>query len=121
MIFSKHKIHSLLDLSNYSMICRLDSQLIPFNHISLSNEFTTNNVGNNLYFILEYGGHYFESEGEVSHNFSKGSISFRSSQFPKSNFDAKLQLIVASDILVSFDPGGCSMFNHRPSFYMKLI
>ena len=101
--YSKHKIHSLLDLSNYSMICRLDSTFIPFNHISLSNEFTTNNVGNNLYFILEYGGHYFESEGEVSHNFSKGSISFRSSQFPKSNFDAKLQLILASDLLVSFE------------------
>ena len=100
---SKHKIHSLLDLSSYSMICTVDSPFIPFNHISVSNDFTTNNLGSSLYFIVEYGEHYFESEGEVSHNVSKGAFSFRSSQFPKSNFDANLQLSIASSLLVSFE------------------
>ena len=101
--YSKHKIHSLLDLPSLSIICTVDSPFIPFNHISVSNEITENNLKTNLYFIVEYGGHYFESDGEVFNNYSRGAISFRSSQFPKSNFDAKLHLSIASDVLVSFE------------------
>ena len=101
--YLKHKIHSLLDLPSLSIICTVDSPFIPFNHISVSNEITKNNLKTNLYFIVEYGGHYFESDGEVFNNYSRGAISFRSSQFPKTNFDAELYLSIASDVLVSFE------------------
>ena len=84
------------------MTSRIDSLLIPFNHISVSNEFTTDGINNKLYFILIYGENYFEFEGEVSKN-TNGTFSFRSSQFPKSNFGAKWQLSFSSNIFIIFE------------------
>ena len=101
--YSKHKIYSQLDLSSLSISCTVDSPFIIFNHISVSNEITTNSLSTSLYIIVEYGGHHFESEGEVFNNFSRGALSFRSSQFPMSNFDAEVDLSIASDFLVSFE------------------